>query len=159
MDVGKIIDDLLFEKEKLEQERDKNLEEIKLYDKIIAYFMDLYMRNHFLAVRIRRQIDSYMRLEDFSDSGIIRTSFLKRYMQGRRTELENKEEKFLASQKEASGLITDYSKKRKKLDDRNQEIDIEIIRIDNDLNRLSNDFEEENYHAKVKKIERRNIND
>ena len=62
-----IIEELLHDKAKLEEEKASNLEKIKLYEQKISYFTNLYMQNNAYAIVYQRQIDSYERLNDFSE--------------------------------------------------------------------------------------------
>ncbi len=133
-----IIEELLHDKAKLEEEKASNLEKIKLYEQKISYFTNLYMQNNAYAIVYQRQIDSYERLNDFSEESsfplkMFDDSLFNSYSKKRIKELHDKRKKVLHRKKVASGCISYYEERREDFVSRNTEIDEEIADIDRQL--------------------------
>lgn len=133
-----IIEELLHDKAKLEEEKEKNLEKIRLYEQKISYFTNLYMQNNAHALVYQRQIESYERINDFSLESLFPFSFFddslfNSYSKKRIKELNDKRKKALHRKKVASGCISYYEERREDFVSRNMEIDEEMADIDRQL--------------------------
>ncbi len=155
-----IISELEAEKERLLNEKEKNIEIIKSLDAKIDYYryiIGYYARGIYLR---QCQIESYKNILDFSKKRhnslfSFQTNFTDSYMEKKISKLKSESEDIAVSKKTVSHGVIVLRKNKTILENRNEEIDLRVSVIDLELEKMGLSENDE----KVYKLERGNEND
>lgn len=132
-----IIEELIYEKQRLETQKEKNLQRIIYYEERIAFYIALYQKQTSQIIKLKNQITSYqeeVNAKDGEDESINTVPPSNETLEEEMSKA-TREKRFTENNRKLSKqCIGHYTSEKATLEETNQEIDERLRQIDTQLN-------------------------